>query len=225
MKALALIKLAAFLSAAALITACATQPEVSPEAPNGSASRIDEAPTPPLPPNLTDEELWQRRAIALGAIGEWRAKGRIAYRLADDAGSASMDWTQNGDGSRLRIAGPLGAGSTIIRNEGALLRVSRDGIDRLYPADAAPWLPSGKPLPVPVDAISYWLRGLPASDLPIDGVAKSDGKLTTLSQAGWQISYEKYSSKRGIELPTRLVLVAPEGQVTLKLLLRDWTLE
>ena len=71
--------------------------------------------------------------------------------------------------------------------------------------------------------ITVFLHPLPNSC--VDRAATSEGKLTELSQAGWNISYEKYSSIKGIELPARSVLVAPEGQATLKVLLRDWTLE
>ncbi|MDP5054680.1 MAG: outer membrane lipoprotein LolB, partial [Congregibacter sp.] len=149
-----------------------------------------------------------------------------------DAGSASLDWQQTGPQSELRLSGPLGVGSTEIRNEGALLGVRRDGIERLYPADAAPWLPGDTLLPVPVDSIGHWLRGVPDPALPVTllnvdfgAEAGTDTAVARrIEQNGWVIGYEDYQDVRGLPMPARLRLENPDANLNLRVILRAWEL-
>lgn len=194
----------------------------------GCASAPNEKTTvtsaPPPTPELSETERWEKSLKQLNTLSSWRVRGKVAYRLPDYAGSASLDWRQSGGVSRLRLSGPLGVGTTKISNEGALLRVERDGIARLYPADAAPWLPEGQLLPVPIEAIRYWLRGMPDPSNDVDALVFEDGNARLLEQAGWRIDYESYKEHEGLLLPRRLVLAAPETDLTLRIILRDWDL-
>lgn len=182
-------------------------------------------PAPPAVPEVSAEERWQQRLNSLSTLQHWRVRGKVGYRLPDDAGSASLHWRQSGQQSELRLSGPLGTGSTQIRNEGALLRVSRDGIARLYPADAAPWLPGGTLLPVPIDSIRHWLKGVPDPTHPVDALAIDNALAQEITQNGWKISIEDYRDIRGLTLPARLTLESTATDLRLTLLLREWTLE
>jgi outer membrane lipoprotein LolB len=205
---------AAALAALALIAACSTTQ--APPRP---------LPQPPEVPEASAATRWAARLTAIASISDWRVRGKVAYRLPEDAGSASLDWQQSGADSDLRLSGPLGVGSTEIHNEGALLRVRRDGIERLYPADAAPWLPDGSLLPVPVDSIRHWLRGVPDPDLPLAMLERDDALAKRMEQAGWEIRFEDYRDVQGMAMPARLTLEAPGAELTLKVILRDWEFE
>lgn len=193
-----------------ILGACTTQPEQIPP------------PVPPAVPARSDAERWEQRRATLMALQQWRVRGKVGYRLPDDAGSASLDWRQSGEQSDLRLAGPLGTGTTQIRNEGALLRVQRDGIARLYPADAAPWLPGGTLLPVPIDSIRHWLKGLPDPAQPVDDLVFENALASTISQAGWTIRYEDYRDTQGLSLPARMTLEASDADLRLTVILREW---
>lgn len=158
------------------------------------------------------------------ALASWRVKGKVAYRLPDDAGSANLDWRQNDRQSALRLSGPLGVGSTVIHNSGALLRVERDGIERLFPADAAPWLPGGALLPIPIDSIQHWLKGVPDPTLPASLVETEDALATRIEQNGWIIHYDDYEIDAGLALPSRLKLTVPDIDLRLRIILRAWDL-
>lgn len=199
----------------------------------GACSTLDSGSPPPRPrplpaaakaPQLTEEQRWAQRLADMTSLASWRVKGKVAYRLPDDAGSANLDWRQNDTQSALRLFGPLGVGSTEIRNSGALLRVERDGIERLFPADAAPWLPGGTLLPIPIDSIQHWLKGVPDPSLPISALEIDDALATRLEQNGWIIQYENYEINGGTALPTRLNLTVPDAELRLKIILRAWDL-
>jgi outer membrane lipoprotein LolB len=199
------------LLAATLLAACAMQPPATP-------------PPQPPPQQRDPQQLWASHLRRVYAIEAWSASGKVAYRLPDDAGSANLRWRQQDEQSRLRLAGPLGAGTTEITSEGALLRVRQDGIERLYAADAAPWLPGAAPLPIPVDSIRHWLRGVPDPEQDIDRLVLDNALAQEIEQRGWSVRYEQFQTVRGLDLPRRMVLEAAEHDLRLTLILRDWTL-
>ncbi|WOJ95012.1 lipoprotein insertase outer membrane protein LolB [Congregibacter variabilis] len=196
----------------ALISACSSAPPV-PQRP---------APLPPQAQQASEEERWAKRLNSLASLEDWRVRGKVAYRLPDDAGSASLDWQQADEQSELRLSGPLGVGSTEVHNEGALLRVKRDGIERLYPADAAPWLHGGTLLPVPVGSIQHWLRGVPDPAQPVTLLVTDNALASRIEQNGWVVEYSDYKDVRGLAMPARLLLTVPKIELSLKLILRAW---
>lgn len=200
-----------FAAAAALslLAACAVQ---EPKAPSEETPLLDEG------------QHWQAQLALLSTIDRFTTQGKVGYRIEGDAGSASLRWEQDGGASEVRLAGPLGAGATVIRNEGPLLRVSRDGIDRLYPADAAPWLPDGRLLPIPLSSLHHWLLGRPDPGASVDALTTENGLMRQLSQGGWEIAYEDYEAQAGTALPSRLRLSAPDNAVSLQVILRRWSL-
>lgn len=209
----AFLRFAPAILVATFVAGCATQ---APEPP-------PPAPTPPTVAIQSEAERWSARTAQLSALNSWTVRGKVAYRLPDDAGSASMLWTESPEQSRVRLSGPLGVGTTEIVSEGALLRVRRDGIDRLYPADAAPWLPSGALLPIPVTSIRHWLMGIPDPNKPVSEFALEDALAQSFVQEGWIIRVEKYDTEDGLTLPARLSLEAPQAELTLRVIPRDWS--
>jgi outer membrane lipoprotein LolB len=171
---------------------------------------------------ISEAERWRRHVAALSAADNWEARGKVAYRLPGDGGSASLIWHQAGAASTVRVSGPLGVGSTEIRNAGALIGVRRDGIERLYPADAAPWLPDGSLLPIPVEALRYWLRGLPDPTAASSELERENALASELRQAGWIVRFEAFDRGLAHPLPTRLRIEAPEAGLVLRVLIRDW---
>jgi len=180
--------------------------------------------TTPEPRVPSAQAQWQRHQDAVLALGTWRAKGKVAYRLPDEGGSANLAWTQVQDQTEARLSGPLGAGSTVIRNDGPLISVLRDGIERRYPADAAPWLSNGALLPIPIASIPFWLRGVPDPAAPAATLEVAGGLARRIEQDGWVVSIETYKEQDALMLPARLRIEAPSIGLTLRTILREWRL-
>jgi outer membrane lipoprotein LolB len=157
-------------------------------------------------------------------LRHWQARGKVAYSLPQDGGSANLIWDQAGNQSELNLSGPLGAGSTRVRNDGPLISVRRDGIERRYPADAAPWLPSGTLMPIPLTAIHYWLRGIPDPERPVDELSTEGGLARTIRQEGWLVVVDEYHADAPAPLPKRLRIEAAEVGLSLRTYLRQWDL-
>ncbi|MEM1188786.1 MAG: lipoprotein insertase outer membrane protein LolB [Pseudomonadota bacterium] len=204
----------ALVAAALALSACTTT--VPRDAPIQAETASDSS------PGLSEQERWALHRNAVAAEDSWIARGKVAYRLPGDGGSANLFWRQNGGQSELRLSGPLGAGSTEIRNDGALISVRRDGIERRYPADAAPWLPDGQLLPIPVASLRYWLRGVPDPGAAEAAVDLGDGLAASLTQSAWTVRIEAYDRAQAPPLPSRLRIEAPDAALVLRVLIRDW---
>ncbi len=174
-------------------------------------------------PEPTEAERWERHERLVRHLPDWKARGKVAYRLPDDGGSANLIWEQSGAQSELNLSGPLGAGSTQVRNDGPLISVRRDGIERSYPADAAPWLPNGALMPIPIDSIHYWLRGIPDPNRPIGELSTQDGLARTIRQEGWLVAIDEYHEDGPAPLPRRLRIEADKVGLTLRTYLRQWS--
>ena len=197
----------------ALLAGCVSQPPAI------------EEPSPEAPDSLSESERWNLHRDRISALAAWEARGKVGFTLPDEAGSASLRWRQRDEGSDLRLSGPLGASPVSLRSDGALIHLRRDGIERSYPADAAPWLGDGRLLPIPVRSIQHWLRGIPNPQLAVTNVETRNGLLQGMSQGDWDIHYEDYQTVGDYTLPARLTVNAPEVSLQLRLIIRDWGLE
>ena len=54
------------------------------------------------------EQQWQFHRQKLSALNAWQLSGRIAIQTADEGGTASIDWRQQGEHYSIRIIGPIG---------------------------------------------------------------------------------------------------------------------
>lgn len=189
---------------AVLLPACSSmQPATGP----GDAERV---------------RLYEERVDQLAGYQEWNMKGRLAVRSDNDGGSGNFSWVNNPADSRMDFHGALGRGAwTLEANElGAELELADGTVHRAATINQLVRLQVG--WQIPVDKLSWWVRGLAApgefQERKIDG----QGNLSELLQDGWTIEYGKYRLFAGISLPVRLT--ARQDQWKVKLAIRNWNL-
>ncbi|MEM6483436.1 MAG: lipoprotein insertase outer membrane protein LolB [Pseudomonadota bacterium] len=217
------------LAAVSFIVGCAPLPSKDAadtnSAPSTTASEKVSVPVESGLNGLTSsQESPTTRTQILGEIPDWRARGKVAFASPDESGSASLDWRQRSGQSELRLYGPLGVGSTRIVPDGDWLRIEREGIERLYPANAAPWLSSSTALPIPIGSIPFWLRGLPDPNQTDQHSVIEEGLIRSLEQAGWLIEFDRYDTYSSVLLPRKISLSNRASGLTLRLLIRKWDL-
>lgn len=165
---------------------------------------------------------WQQHSAQLSALQHWTANGKLALRTTDSSESASITWQQDNQHTQLQLSGPLGIGATTIDSDGETLQI-RQG-DELSTLDIstpdAIVLNTGWDLPL--HALIYWLKGLPAPDRDIQQIEVSPqtALLQTLQQDDWQVLFQKYGDFQGYILPTRLQI--QRGTTRLKLVISRW---
>lgn len=154
------------------------------------------------------------------ALDHFLAEGKLALRTPEQAESAGFRWHQQGSQTRIELSGPMGVNATTLRSDGRELEVlqgdQRSHWDISDPA--LPVLESGWQLPL--SALPYWLRGIPAPQFDVDELALESERLSLLRQAGWEVNVERYGRFGDLDLPTRLQIRHDERRV--RLVIRRW---
>ena len=73
---------------------------------------------------------------------------------------------------------------------------------------------------VPMDALHWWVRGLAAPGAHEELELDARGLLTSINQFGWRVSFSRYDSTTGIELPKKLN--ATRDNYRVKLAISRW---
>ena len=152
-------------------------------------------------------------------IQRWEMSGKLGYRTADDGGSASFDWQQAPRYGEIRFSGPLGFGSAELTWQPGMARLetSQGEWQARTPGELA-WHLTGFWLPV--SALEYWSRGLVWPGAPAQSEENDDGRLSQLSQLGWDLEFDRYQTVGRVALPHRIK--ARQGADSFTLLIREW---
>lgn len=165
---------------------------------------------------------WAEHSTRLQHLDHWAAEGKLALRTAEKSDSASIRWLQRGDNTELYLSGPMGLNATTVHSNGrmAILRQgdktsSWDLSDQAAISRETGW-------ELPLQALPYWLKGLPAPDLAIQALEldAAQSLLQSLQQDDWDILYERYDNFGELALPTRLRIQREATGV--RVIIRDW---
>lgn len=165
---------------------------------------------------------WETHRRALASLENWSFSGRVAVKSTNGADSARLRWRQVADDLEMTVSGPGGFKQATLIRENNRLSLLRDG--RRVPLD-----PQEDPLAsefgwsLPLDYLPWWLRGLPAPQLPAGRSKLERGRLSLLVQAGWTVEYPEYQWVQGRQLPRTIRF--HRDDVEGKILLKDWVLE
>jgi outer membrane lipoprotein LolB len=170
---------------------------------------------------LADTANWKQHSAQITELNQWQVDGKLGFKSAGQGGSANITWSQSQQQYELVLSGPFGAGSAVIRGNDRLAYLHRDNqTDTDLPEQLALRLTG---LPIPVDALSWWARGLPSPnrDAATNLLTSADGTAAGFSQAGWQLTFSRYSSTLNGNLPGKIV--GQLGDHSFKLLISRWS--
>jgi outer membrane lipoprotein LolB len=190
--------------------------------------------TPRELPQTSADELWQQRAQRLQELSDWSFNGRAAVDGRNfPSRTVRVTWSAVGASYRMSFMTPFGqqlaelAGDTDV----ASLRVPNEETRSAASPEALLYETLG--WSVPLRALCYWVRGLPAPDSMSDSTPDlatrsgtqldAKGRLVAVMQDGWEVKIDRYAEVAGLELPRRLT-VSREG-LRIRLLIDEWRLE
>ncbi len=177
------------------------------------------ATAPPTPPPAD----WEFHRGQVLALDHFRAEGKLALRSPAQSESASFLWYQAGERVRIELSGPLGVNATTLRSDGRELEILQGDERRRWDISDPATLTRDTGWYLPLAALPYWLRGIPAPQLPVEELTLDRGRLSLLRQSGWEISVEDYGDFGDLALPTRLQIRREDSQV--RLVIRRWLAE
>jgi len=163
---------------------------------------------------------WQAQQDKNRTLEHFQISGKIGIRAAHASGSANLFWQQNQDYFDIRLSGPLGRGAVrLVGNpQQARLEASND----ISEGQAQTLLSERLGWELPLDALHWWLRGLPAPGKTARLQLDNNSRLAQLNQQGWQIDYPSYRLEQGYWLPARLKINGHNVLVTL--VIKGWNL-
>ena len=162
----------------------------------------------------------ERREEAISRRPAWSFGGRVAISQADTTGSGRIEWQQQAEDFRIRLSSALAGQSWEIERSGGLTRITgADGrVVEAQDPEAALLEMTGWQLPL--EALSYWVRGLRAPGLaPADVGFDASGRLAKLEQGGWTIDYRDWFGQMP-ELPRRVF--ADKDGARVRLVIERW---
>jgi outer membrane lipoprotein LolB len=169
------------------------------------------------------EPLYEQRLERLGPLDTWALEGRLAVSDDQDGGSGLLNWRQSPGKSQMHFHGALGRGAWRLQADAVSAELEfADG--RKFRADSIDALVRGQiGWNVPVDKLSWWVRGLAAPGKPGQRVLDEEGRLSLLNQHGWTIEYGRYAAVDGEAMPSKMT--ARQADRTVKLAVRKWELQ
>lgn len=175
----------------------------------------------PSEAGVANSKAWQVRQNTLDNFSNWSLQGRVATgQLLGWTGNLS--WRERAPKFDVRLAGPLGAGG--MRAHGTLDHVVIDTDDGKHFETSDPDALVKKALgwSFPLEPLSYWAKGLPAPGdyerISVDG----QGRLRSLTQDGWTVSYLDYSTPAGAPAPLPKRVVLDNGDTRIRLVVDRW---
>lgn len=165
---------------------------------------------------------WQAHRSALIALDSWQLRGKLAVQTTHSADSVNISWNQAAATTELVLSGPIGWGRASIRSDGQSLQLERNGQQHSVMVDDDKALEQLLGWPMPVALLPWWIRGLPAADVPVDTLELEQGQLRVLSQGGWQLTYERYQAVGDLQLPAKIQFRS--ALASGKILIKQWQL-
>ncbi len=177
--------------------------------------------TPPIAPSaIQSPEQW------FDEPRHWEAVGRVALSDGERGGQLTIEWRHRDGQYTVYLRNRLGthwwrlaydeAGAQLVSYDD--LRLQGQQAD-VIASEAVGW-------PIPVEAMSFWLRGLTSPD---DDVIERDpdGQLLALRHGSWRVQFVAYRpvvlpGGDRLMLPSRLEIASPPNRVRVALNGWDW---
>ncbi|MGE0372918.1 MAG: lipoprotein insertase outer membrane protein LolB [Gammaproteobacteria bacterium] len=181
-------------------------------------------PDGPSRPRAETDAAWSARSAALQEMQAWDFNGRISVSGPDGSWNARIRWNQRGDAYDIDFMSLFGQRVARLQSNGADVALQLPNEEPLRAATAGELLAESFGWSAPVDALRYWVLGVPQPQHEATTRLDQHGRLSRLEQEGWRVEYPQYVGVGGAagDLPRKLTL---EGEpLSIRLVIDDWYL-
>lgn len=166
---------------------------------------------------------WQQRQAELMALTSWQFRARSSIRQDKESWQAGLRWQQSLADYEVQVLGPFSMGGLILKgNDQQVVLTQADG--QQWQASAPEGLleqTTGWKLPI--SALRYWVRGLPAVNLPYTERNLNDqAQIVTMVQGEWRIKFPEYMKVKNQMLPRKIFI--ENDELHLKMVIDKWML-
>ncbi len=172
-------------------------------------------------PPAQENSNWTRHRDQLQQLNSWQLSGRVNIRYDNESHTPRIRWAQQELEYQIRLWGTFNAGNTLIVGRPGYVTMQQNG-DILIAASPEDLILQQLGYELPVSFLEYWIKGLPAPDLPADLTFNELNQLTNLYQLGWSVSYTDPRLYGVIFLPRRVELTRPQNDIRLRFIGLNW---
>lgn len=170
--------------------------------------------------SITPIAIHQQHLAKLSQITGFELKGRLGVVTQKQGFSGGIDWQHAISDDNVDIYSPIGGKiANISKNASGVILTKQDG-QKVYAQDTEDLIETTLGFKLPLTGLSDWAIGRPTASDIINRTWDENGRLLTLKQEGWDISYENYAENNGVFLPNKVILKSEK--VNLKLLIEKW---
>ena len=170
--------------------------------------------------NPTLRKIDPARAIPLSDLNHWRLNARVAIKTPEDSVTASLDWQKDQSLFDFLLSGAFGVTIAHLVQQENSATLEIPDTEKLTHYDAERLLQQTLGWDFPIDALSYWVKGLP-SGKPGEQVQYNEkGQISKINLGPWQIDFSKYRLYQGYLLPKMIKATHPN--ISLKVVAKKW---
>ena len=160
------------------------------------------------------------RAIPLSDLHHWQLNARVAIKTPEDSVTASLDWQKNQSLFDFFLSGAFGVTIAHLIQQENSASLEIPDTEKLTHYDAERLLRQTLGWDFPIDALSYWVKGLPSGQ-PGEVVSYNDkGQIAKISLDQWQVVFSKYRLYQGYLLPKMIKATHPN--ISLRVVAKKW---
>jgi len=169
---------------------------------------------------LATQPIHQQHLASLTNIEQFSIKGRLGVNSQGKGFSGGITWVHQPETDSIDIYTPLGSKvARIHKSSQSVLLTTQDGRS-IVAEDAEALTETVIGLRLPLNGLNDWVLGRPTK-ANIDAVTWDGmGRISSLSQQGWEITYLAYHDALIPSLPNKISLKNP--QLQLRLVVETW---
>ena len=185
------------------------------------------APPAPAPDDSVTTEIpddWSSRRKALSRFNQWRLLGKVAVNHQEGNDSALIrEWTQNGKRFFIEMSSAfMGMGTVRLAGSPDFLKIT-DSEGQVHSSrkpdqlirETLGWT-------LPVEALYFWVRGLPIPDSEYQLFFHPDGRIAYLRQLGWELHYDQHQRIGDLPRVPRSLTATRGHMLRLRLVMTQW---
>ncbi len=170
--------------------------------------------------NQTLRKIDPARAIPLSDLNHWQLNARVAIKTPQDNVTASLDWQKDQSLFDFLLSGAFGVTVAHLVQEENKATLKIPDTDKLIHVDAERLLQQTLGWDFPIDALSYWVKGLPSGKFGEQVSYNKKGQIVKIQLGQWQIDFSKYRLYQGYLLPKMIKATHPN--ISLKVVAKKW---
>jgi outer membrane lipoprotein LolB len=175
------------------------------------------ATVPPAATWSAKEQLAKRQALT-----HWQIDGSIATITPTSTLTGQFSYRQCAQRYQLQLFGPFHSGLMTLRYQSPGFWLTQNGKSHFFKSEAE-LLQVLQLLPLPITALSQWLKGVPQTG---EAKQEQDGQITQISNPPWQINYLAYQlvniGDTRLPLPQRISVQNFAHALRGKIAIRNW---